>query len=58
MYKAIFTKQAVKDFEKLKAACLLPKAKALVRNLAQNPYQNSPPYEIGYKNTAGFVPAA
>lgn len=54
MYKVILAKQAVKDFEKLKAAHLLPKAKALVEILAQNPYQNPPPYEKLVGNLNGI----
>ncbi|WOC33064.1 MULTISPECIES: Txe/YoeB family addiction module toxin [Caproicibacterium] len=54
MYKVILAKQAVKDFEKLKAAHLLPKAKALVEILAQNPYQNPPPYEKLVGNLKGI----
>ena len=45
MYKMIYTKQAIKDLGKLKAANISQKAKALVDLIRQNPYQNPPRYE-------------
>lgn len=45
MYEIRFIKSAVKDVEKLKAAGLGNKAKALLEILRENPYQNPPPYE-------------
>lgn len=45
MYKVVYTKAAVKDIEKLKAAHLADKAKALVDLIKQNPYQIPPSYE-------------
>lgn len=54
MYNIILTKQAVKDFEKLKSAHLIPKVKALVDILEQNPYQNPPPYEKLVGNLKGI----
>lgn len=45
MYKVVYTKTAVKDIEKLKAAHLADKAKALVDLIKQNPYQIPPSYE-------------
>ncbi len=45
MYKVVFTKGALGDLPKLKAAKLDKKAKALVALLEQNPYHNPPPYE-------------
>lgn len=35
MYKIVFTKQALKDLEKLKSANIFSKAKALVNSLLQ-----------------------
>lgn len=45
MYKIVFTKQALKDLEKLKQANISNKAKALVDLIRENPYQNPPRYE-------------
>jgi len=45
MYKIVFTKQALKDLEKLKQANISHKAKALVDLIRDNPYQNPPRYE-------------
>lgn len=41
----VFTKQAQKDAKKLAAAGLREKAEQLINILAENPYQNPPPYE-------------
>lgn len=45
MYKIVFTKQALKDLEKLKALNISKKAKLLVDVIKENPYQNPPGYE-------------
>lgn len=45
MYKIVYTKAAVKDIPKLKAAHLDVKAKTLVEIIKENPYQNPPRYE-------------
>lgn len=45
MYKVYYTKQALKDIEKLKNANISQKAKALVELIRENPYQNPPKYE-------------
>lgn len=45
MYKIFYTKQALKDIEKLKAANISQKARMLVDLLRENPYQNPPRYE-------------
>lgn len=50
----VFTKQAIKDFEKIKQnSTLHKKAIALLELLEDNPYTNPPSYEklIGIKNT-------
>ncbi len=44
-WKLIYTKQALKDAKKLKAAELDRKAKELLKILEQNPFQAEPPYE-------------
>lgn len=45
MYKIVYTKAAVKDIPKLKAAHLDIKAKALIKVIKENPYQKPPRYE-------------
>lgn len=45
MYQVFFTKTAVKDIEKLKAAHLDEKAKALIELIKKDPYQTPPTYE-------------
>lgn len=45
MYKIVFTKQALKDLEKLKTAQIASKAKVLVDVIRENPFQNPPKYE-------------
>ena len=45
MWRVIFAKQAQKDASKLASAGLKPKAQALLAILAENPFQNPPPYE-------------
>ena len=44
-YKIEYTKQAVKDIELLKAACLDKKAKHLIEIIKENPFNKYPPYE-------------
>jgi Txe/YoeB family toxin of toxin-antitoxin system len=47
MYKVILSRQAVKDLKKLKRAgtTYARKIKELTEIVAENPYQNPPPYE-------------
>lgn len=45
MYRVVYTKQALKDLDKLKAANISQKAKVLVELIRKNPYQNPPRYE-------------
>lgn len=45
MWRVVFAKQAQKDASKLASAGLKPKAQALLAILAENPFQNPPPYE-------------
>lgn len=45
MYKIVYTKTAVKDIPKLKAAHLDAKDKALIDVIRENPYQTPPSYE-------------
>ena len=44
-WKLIYTKHAQKDAKKLSASGLKPKAQQLLDILAENPFQNPPPYE-------------
>jgi len=52
-WKLVYTKQAQKDAQKLAAAGLKPKAKLLLDVLAENPFQNPPPYEKLVGDLAG-----
>ena len=52
-WKLVYTKQAQKDAQKLAAAGLKPKAKLLLDILAENPFQNPPPYEKLVGDLAG-----
>lgn len=45
MFAVVYTKTALKDIPKLKAAHLDGKAKALIAVIRENPYQTPPPYE-------------
>ena len=52
-WQLVYTKQAKKDAQKLAAAGLKPKAKLLLDILAENPFQNPPPYEKLVGDLAG-----
>ena len=52
-WRLVYTKQAQKDAEKLAAAGLKEKAKALLGVVAGNPFQNPPPYEKLVGDLAG-----
>ena len=45
MYAIVYTKTALKDIPKLKAAHLDDKAKELIAVIRENPYKTPPPYE-------------
>ena len=45
MYEIVYTRTALKDIPKLKAAHLDGKAKDLITVVRENPYQTPPPYE-------------
>ena len=53
-YQIRFSKQAEKDKRLLKGAGLERKAKELLNVIAQNPFQNPPPYEKLVGNLNGF----
>ncbi len=55
MYKIFFTKQALKDLEKLKASNISSNAKNLVDLIRKNPYQNPPRYEKLVGNLDGVL---
>ena len=44
-WKLVYTKHAQKDAKKLSASGLKPNAQQLLDILAENPFQNPPPYE-------------
>jgi len=52
-WQLIYTKQAQKDAQKLAAAGLKDKAKALLAVVQDNPFQNPPPYEKLIGDLAG-----
>lgn len=55
MYKIVYTKQSIKDLDKLKAANISQKAKALVDLIRENPFQNPPRYEKLVGNLDGIL---
>jgi len=54
MWEIIYTKQALKDKEKLTAAKLDKKAKGLIDIMKENPFQIPPLYEKLTGNLAGI----
>jgi len=44
-WRLVYTRQAQKDSEKLASAGLKEKAQRLLAIIAENPFQNPPPYE-------------
>jgi Txe/YoeB family toxin of toxin-antitoxin system len=52
-YLLVFTKQAQKDAKKLASAGLKPRAQSLLDILANDPFQNPPPYEKLIGDLAG-----
>ena len=52
-WNIVFTRHAQKDAPKLAAAGLKEKAQALLAVLADNPFQNPPPYEKLVGDLAG-----
>ena len=53
MYKIVYTKTAVKDIPKLKAAHIDKTAKNLIELLRENPYKTPPTYEKLVGNLKG-----
>ncbi len=54
MYRILFTKQALKDRERIKQAGLETRARALLDVLSRDPFQTPPPYEKLIGDLAGF----
>ena len=52
-WKLVYTRQAQKDAQKLKAAGLKQKTQQVLDILAENPFQNPPPYETLVGDLAG-----
>ena len=52
-WRLVYSKQALKDAKKLKAAGLKPNAEALLAVLAADPFQNPPPFEKLVGDLAG-----
>ncbi len=52
-YRLIYSKKALSDIQKLKAANLTTRAKNLTELLRDNPYQNPPRYEKLVGNLSG-----
>ena len=52
-WQLVYTKQAQKDADKLASAGLKEKAKTLLGIVADNPFQNPPPYEKLVGDLAG-----
>jgi Txe/YoeB family toxin of toxin-antitoxin system len=53
-YSVIYSKNALKDVERLKSAGLDKKAKSLIDIIKRNPCQNPPPYEKLIGDFAGY----
>ncbi len=53
MWRVVYTKQALKDAQKLSAAGLRTKAETLLNILRENPYQTPPPFEKLIGDLAG-----
>ena len=53
-YKVLVSKQAEKDFRKIKTAGLTPKVRRLIDILHEDPFQEYPNYEIFRGNLKGF----
>jgi Txe/YoeB family toxin of toxin-antitoxin system len=52
-WQLVYTKQAKKDAQKLAVCGLKPKAQLLLDVLAENPFQNPPPFEKLVGDLAG-----
>jgi Txe/YoeB family toxin of toxin-antitoxin system len=52
-WEVVYAKQAMKDAKKLAASGLKPKAQGLLAMLANDPFQNPPPFEKLVGDLAG-----
>ncbi|MDD4930280.1 MAG: Txe/YoeB family addiction module toxin [Gallionella sp.] len=52
-WEVVYAKQALKDAKKLAASSLKPRAQELLTVLANNPFQNPPPFEKLVGDLAG-----
>lgn len=52
-WSVVFTKQAQKDARKIASSNLQPQAQRILDILAENPFQNPPPYEKLIGDLAG-----
>jgi len=52
-WEVVYAEHAMKDAKKLAATGLMPKAQALITVLANNPFQNPPPFEKLVGDLAG-----
>ncbi len=52
-WRVVFTRQAARDAKKLAASGLRPKAEALLRVLAEDPFADPPPFEKLVGDLAG-----
>lgn len=53
IWSLVYSRQALQDSKKLKAAGLKPKAEILLAVLSKDPFQNPPPYEKLVGDLAG-----
>ncbi len=52
-WSLVYAKQAIKDAKKIAASGLKPRVQELLEMLANNPFQNPPPYEKLVGDLAG-----
>lgn len=52
-WSLVYAKQALKDAKKIAASGLKPRTQELLETLANNPFQNPPPYEKLVGDLAG-----
>ncbi|WP_228719958.1 Txe/YoeB family addiction module toxin [Methylococcus geothermalis] len=52
-WRVVYAKQAIKDAKKIAASGLKPKTQELLAILAQDPFQNPPPFEKLVGDLAG-----
>ena len=55
MYQILYSKQAVKDIEKLKHSKLNEKARQLIEIIKHDPFQTPPPFEKLLGDLDGYI---